>query len=105
MPPTQILDEDDVRRIAREERARPELVHQRTVESVVGLPPRDFLSAAHAGRFPFTKERRLILARTVDVLAYFEERLQRRPPAVAVANDASAEDRALARVGARRVVR
>jgi hypothetical protein len=97
----QVLDEADVRRIAREEASRPALVHQRSVETVCGVPRRDYLSAAHRGHFPSTKERRLIIARTADVLAYFELRL--RTTGAPVANDADPEAVAFARVGARRV--
>jgi hypothetical protein len=76
-------------------------VHQRNVEAVIGLPRRDYLDAAHSRKFPSTKERRLIVARTVDVLAYFEQRIALRERAAA--NDADPEAIAFAKVGARRV--
>lgn len=94
------LDER-IRRIAREEAMRPAFVHQRNVEAVIGLPRRDFLRLARAAAFPATKERRVVLARTADVLAYVEERIPRRPPARVLPTDDEAT--ALARVGARRV--
>lgn len=97
----EILDESDVRRVVREELARPPLVHQRTVESVIGVPRRDYLSAASRKAFPVTKERRLVIAKTVDVLAYFELRL--RTSTAAPANDEDPEGLAFARAGARRV--
>lgn len=97
----QILDEQDVRRIAQEEAQRPMFINQRTVETVIGLPRRDYLRAAHTGHFAYAKERRLIIARTADVLAWLERRLVHRD--VKPANDASAETIALSRVGARRV--
>jgi hypothetical protein len=92
-----------IRAIARAESVRPAFVNQRNVETVVGLPRRDYLRLGRAGAFPTTKERRLVIARTVDVLAAFELRLQGREQPVA--NDADAEAIALAKVGARRVSR
>lgn len=98
---TIILDEADVRRIAREEAVRPACVHQRSCELVIGLPRRDYLRAAHAGLFPWTKEGRLLIARTADVLGWLERRLVHRD--VKPANDSTTETIALSRVGARRV--
>jgi hypothetical protein len=97
----QVLDEADVRRIMREERARPEYVTQRNVEAVIGLPRRAYLRAIHAGHFAHTRQGRLAVARTVDVISFFELRL--RAAVAPVANDAGPEAIALARVGARRV--
>jgi hypothetical protein len=78
--------------------ARPIYVSQRTVERVVGVPRRDFLRLARDGAFPSTKEKRLVVARTVDVLRYIETRLTLRArPANVTKIDA------LGRVGARRV--
>ncbi len=98
---TQVLDEQDVRRIAREEAARPVLVTQRSVEGVCGLPRRDYLRLARAGAWPTTRERRLVVARTVDVLAYVEERLVLRD--AKPQNDSDPEAVAFSKVGARRV--
>lgn len=98
----EVLAEDDVRRIAREESQRPVFVHQRNVETVIGLPRRDYLAAAKRKAFATAKERRLVIARTSDVVRWFELRLAHRD--VKPANDADAESIALARVGARRAV-
>jgi hypothetical protein len=95
-----ILDEGDVRRIVHDE-ARPLFVHQRSAERVLGLPGRDFLRGAHAGHFAWTKERRLIIAKTSDVVAWLERRLAYRD--TKPANDEDVETIAFARVGARRV--
>ncbi|MFO0742366.1 MAG: hypothetical protein U0270_41210 [Labilithrix sp.] len=97
----QILDEADVRRIARDEAKRPVFTHQRRVEGDLGIPPKEYLTAAHAGMFLWTKERRLIIARTADVIAWLERRITHRN--VKPANDADGETIALGRVGARRV--
>ncbi len=99
----QVLDESDVRRIAREEARRPEFVHQRNVEAVVGVPRRTYLRDARASAFPHTREARLILARTDDVVGFYELRI--RVKAAPAANDANAETLEFARVGARRVAR
>ena len=96
-----VLDEDDVRRIVREERVRPDFVSQRSVESVVGLPRRDYLRLARDGAWPSTRERRLVVSRSADVAAYVETRLRLRERSAA--NDHDPEALALARVGARRV--
>ena len=93
--------EQRMRELAREEAARPALVHQRSVEQWVGLPAREYLRLARAGAFPSTKERRLVVARTEDVLRVFAARL-----AVAAGQPANAqgdEAATFARVGARRV--
>jgi hypothetical protein len=98
-----VLDEADVRRIAAEVLARPAFVHQRNCAAVVGVPPRQYLRDARAKAFPSTKERRLVLARTAEVLAYYELRLSvKTAPAQ---NDHDAEATAFSRVGARRVSR
>jgi DNA polymerase III alpha subunit len=81
---------------------RPLVVTQRTVEGVVGLPRRDFLRLARAGAFASTRERRLVLARTADVIAYVERHLAQHVHHDAPANDAT-EASVLARVGARRI--
>jgi hypothetical protein len=83
-----------------EELARPEYVHQRSVERVVGVPSSAFLAAARAGAFASSKRQRLVYARRVDVVAWLEA--SARPSA---ANDVATPDeaRALARVGARRI--
>jgi hypothetical protein len=78
---------------------RPELVHQRNVEAVVGLPRRDYLRLARELAFPSTRERRLVVAKTKDVLEAFERRM--RLPA---ANDGTPEF-AHSRSGLRRVAR
>ena len=51
--------------------------------------------------FPSAKERRLVIARTADVVAWLDRRIMHR--AGTPANDASIETLSLARVGARRV--
>jgi hypothetical protein len=91
-----------IREIASEVAARPEYVTQRNVKAVVGVEGREFLRLARDEAFPSTKDRRLVIARTVDVLEYYELRLRlaRSTPA---ANDANAEAIAFSRVGARRV--
>ena len=93
--------DDDVRRLAREvlAEARPAFVSQRTVMAVVGVPPRDYMRLAREGAFPVVKEKRIVLAKTADVVALFEGRLTKR---AAPANDADELDAALARVGGRR---
>jgi hypothetical protein len=97
------LLEARMREIALEVKTPPAFVHQRNVEAVVGVPRRQFLQDAKARQFPTTKQRRLVFARTADVVAFYELRL--RVQASPVANDADAEAIALARVGARRVAR
>ncbi len=78
--------------------ARPLLTTQRNVESVVGIDAREFLRVARAGAFASTKERRLVVARTADVVAHFESRMR-----LPTSQDADSEAHALARVGLRRV--
>jgi hypothetical protein len=95
--------EELIRRIAREEARTPEYVTQRNVETVVGLSRRAYLRASLAGRWPNTREQRLVVARTRDVLQYVEQRLALR--AAVPANDRDAEAVAFARSGARRVSR
>lgn len=95
--------EEMIRRIAREEARPPEFVTQCNVESVVGIKRRTYLRASEAGRWPSTREQRQVIARTADVLAYFELRL--RAATASPANDADREAVEFARVGARRVAR
>ena len=92
-----------VRAIVREEIAPPAFVNQRTVEAVVGLPHRDFLRLARSKAFPSTRERRLVVARTSDVVAYVERQIAMRE--ARPGNDHDLEAVALARVGARRVAK
>lgn len=99
----QVLDEEDVRRVVREELRLPAFVHQRNVERTLGLPGRDYLVAARASAFPSVKERRLVIARTDDVLRWIDRRLAPRGAKPAI--DADAETVSLARVGARRLAR
>ena len=94
-----LLDER-IREVVRAELARPAYVTQRSVEAVLGLPRRDYLRLARADVWPSTREGRLIVSRTADVLAYVESRIAIRG---AHAGDDSLEDVMLARVGARRV--
>jgi hypothetical protein len=96
-----VLDEADVTRIVRAELARPELVHQRNVETVIGLPRHDYLRLARAKAWPSTHEKRLVVSRTKDVVAYYESRISLREQKPV--NDADPEAVALARVGARRI--
>jgi hypothetical protein len=94
-----------MRKVAHEE-ARPILVNQRTVLAVVGLPAGAFLTAARAGAFQSSKLRRLVFAKTADVVAYVEAHpVTPRIKQVAVASGDDEEARLLARVGARRVAR
>ncbi|HEY6462553.1 MAG TPA: hypothetical protein VIY73_20430 [Polyangiaceae bacterium] len=93
-----------VRRVVREEVQPPVFVTQRNVEQVVGLHRREYLAAARRKDFPTTKEGRRVIARTADVIAFYDERIALReaPPV----NDAAPEDPeavAFAKVGARRV--
>ena len=92
-----------MREIARAESARPEFVHQRIVERVVGIPGRQYLRDARDRRFATAKERRLVIARTADVLEYYGTRIATARPTPS--NDANVETIAFARVGARRVAR
>lgn len=80
---------------------RPEYVSQRTVLAVVGIEPRDYLHHARNGAFPSAKVRRVVLARTTDVIAWLDGRVRRAR--VKPAKALSPRDAALARVGARRV--
>jgi hypothetical protein len=89
-----------IHEVVRAELARPAYVTQRSVETVLGLPRRDYLRLARADAWASTRERRLIVSRTSDVLAYIETRLTIRG---AQADNDSPEDVVLARVGARRV--
>jgi hypothetical protein len=94
---------EDVERMVLEALAklRPQLVHQRSVEHVVGIPRRQYLADAAARHFPTTKQRRLIVARTADVVGFYEQRIELRD--VKPVNDSDPEAIALARVGARRI--
>jgi hypothetical protein len=102
--PRSIVDVDAlqelVRALVRDEVARPLLVNQRTVASIVGLDAREYLRLARAGAFPSTRERRLIVARTSDVVCVFESRMR-----TLAANDSGAEASTFARSrsGLRRV--
>ncbi len=93
--------QNEIRRIAREERARPDFVHQKSVEAVVGLPRRDFLRLSRAKAWASTKNRRLVIARTADVIAYLETHVALRE--CMPANVVDIETATLARVGARRI--
>lgn len=64
-----------VRQIVREEMVRPIFVTQQNVEAVLGLPRRDYLTAARAKHFASTKEGRRVVARTEDVCRYLEQRI------------------------------
>jgi len=87
-----------------DEMCRPELVNQRSVARIVGLPAVDFLEDARAGAFESWKVRRLVFARTADVLAWIRKHPAK--PRMVAANDAGdAEAEAFARYGARRVSR
>jgi hypothetical protein len=123
-PPTidSLLDERidaAVRRHAADLR-RPEFVHQRDVEAVCGLPRRTYLALARSGAIPSTKMNRLVIARTIDVVTYVEQRIASRPDPGATQDQDDldelrqsllsgltrrdrAEAVALARVGARRI--
>ncbi len=97
--------EAEVARLVRAEldTLRPALVSQRTVEAVVGLPRRDYLRCALAGAFPSfasPENKRLVLAKSADVIAHLLAHPRRQP-----ANDVTRADldAALRRVGARRV--
>jgi hypothetical protein len=92
-----------VREIVRAETARPEFLSQRSVEAVVGLPRRDYLRLAREGAYTTTRERRLVIARTADVVAFVEQRIALRE--AEPENDHDAEAIAFSRVGARRVSR
>jgi hypothetical protein len=81
---------------------RPEFVHQRIVQEVTGMPGTDYLDYARAGDFPTWKVRRLVYAKSADVIAFIEA----HPARPNRSNDMStAEADGLARVGARRVMR
>jgi hypothetical protein len=91
-----------IKAVIRAELARPVYVSQRSVESVVGLSRRDYLRLSRCRAWPSTRERRLVVARTVDVLAYVERSIAIRASS---ADNDSPEDVVLARVGARRISR
>jgi hypothetical protein len=77
---------------------RPELVTQRNVAAVVGMPERDYLRHVRAGDWPAWKDRRLRYSRTADVVAWVQAH-----PARNAAPDSDAEERAFARAGLRRI--
>jgi hypothetical protein len=78
------------------ELARPLLCHQRNCEAIAGVPSREFLRLARDGAFPTAKEKRLVVAKTADVLAYFEMRM--RAPSQAPAPNASSRSRSVRRI-------
>ncbi len=94
--------EERMREIVRQEAARPEFVHQRTVEAIVGIPRRQYLADARAKCFGSMKEGRLVVARTANVIAYYSARIQ-IAESQTPANAQDAEARDWGRVGARRV--
>ena len=69
---------------------------------MIGIPRLDFLREAKKRRFASTKERRLIIARTDDVITWLEQRLSQVTPTPPV-SPSDPETISLARVGARRV--
>jgi hypothetical protein len=81
------------------ELARPEMVQQRNVEAVLGMPARDYLRHVRSGHWPSWSDRRLRYSRTVDVVAY----LTAHPITSRETRDGVAEAHLLARVGMRRV--
>jgi hypothetical protein len=87
-----------IREIVRDE-ARPLYVSQRNSAAVLGIDARAYLSAARSGAFPSTKIRRVVTARTADVVAWLDARIAAR----AMPENVTPIDAALARVGARRV--
>jgi hypothetical protein len=54
--------------------APPEFVHQGIVETIIGLPARDYLALSKRGAWPVVREGRRILARREAVLAYLDQR-------------------------------
>jgi len=78
---------------------RPELVTQRSVMAVCGMPAREFLRHCRAGHWPSWADRRLRYARTADVVTW----VQAHPTPWRGAKGEDGEGRALRRVGARRV--
>lgn len=85
------------RRVA--EVKRPEFVQQRTVQDVTGMPAVDYLEHGRDGEFPTFKVRRLVFAKTSDVVAFIESHRTRS----ATSDGGNTEAKLLARVGARRV--
>jgi hypothetical protein len=77
---------------------RPVFVNQRTIENVVGMAAVDFLEHARLGAFPSWKERRVVYARTADVVAFIEAH-----PVVPKTETETGEAAVLAMVGARRL--
>ncbi len=100
MPSIEIIDEQRVRAISREEAARPELVTQRSVYSVTSMPARDYLAHIRAGDWPSYADRRLRYSRTLDVISYLEAHPVK--PRV-VANDVESAAFSRSRSGIRRV--
>jgi hypothetical protein len=78
--------------------SRPELVSQRTVAAVVGMPQRDYLRHVRALSWPSYSDRRLRYSKTEHVIAWLEAH-----PAHAEVDVDDAEAVAFARCGARRV--
>jgi len=95
------LLEKRIREIMRGLLPRPELVHQRSVEAVVGVPRRQYLADARARCFGSMKEGRLVIARTECVVAYYQTRI-RLAESQTPANAQDAEARDWSKVGARR---
>ena len=92
-----------VKEIVRAELARPVFCSQRSVEAVVGVPRRQFLRDARAQKFASTKEGRLIVSRTADVIRFYENQIALRE--AKPQNDHDPEALAFSRVGARRIAR
>jgi hypothetical protein len=93
----------DVRAIARDEAGLPSHVSQRTVERWTSLPSRDYLAAAREAAFPSSKIKRLVVAKTVDVVAWIESKHRPLASSSIESDEDAALDEALASVGARRV--
>jgi hypothetical protein len=71
---------------------RPELVTQRTVTAVVGMPKRDFLGHCRARDWPCWVDGRLRYAKTADVVAWIMAH-----PMIPLPSPDDAEARAFAR--------
>ncbi len=103
---TAAADASVARRVA--ELARPEMVNQRTVLSVVGMAKRHYLDHVRDGDWPSWADGQLRYSRTVEVLAWLEAHPVAPRAVPSAANDVdndNEEARAFARVGARRIVR
>ena len=89
----------EVAEIARDVAGLPALLSQRTCERWASVPAADFLDAARDGAFPSSKVKRIVYAKTADVVAWIEGHRRTAP-----ANDAGDEmAECLAAAGARRV--